>query len=175
MELTKSELAILEEAYTKLENPSLAVRLSSAVGMPVEAVTRELGKRAPEAVVDVVSKATHKAIEFVMQSSVWTMKGEEQAPASPGLHKAAAATTGAVAGFFGLQTLVVELPLTTGIMFRSIADIARAEGESPQDPETIMNCMQVFAMGSGRIFPTASLVVVVAVAVNFRCYSRRRI
>jgi len=42
----------------------------------------------------------------------------------------------------------VELPLTTGIMFRSIADIARAEGESPQDPETILNCMQVFAMGS---------------------------
>lgn len=38
--------------------------------------------------------------------------------------------------------------MTTGIMFRSIADIARAEGESPQDPETILNCMQVFAMGS---------------------------
>ncbi len=149
MELTKSELAILEEAYTRLENPSLAVRLSSAVGMPLEAVTRELGKRAPEAVVDAVSKSTQKAIELVMQSSVWSLKGEEQAPASPRLHKAAAATTGAVAGFFGLQTLSVELPLTTGIMFRSIADIARAEGESPQDPETIMNCMQVFAMGSG--------------------------
>ncbi len=149
MELTKSELAILEEAYTRLENPSLVVRLSSAVGMPVEAVTRELGKRAPQAVVEVVSKSTHKAVELVMQSSIWSLKGEEQAPASPNLHKAAAATTGAVAGFFGLQTLIVELPVTTGIMFRSIADIARAEGESPQDPETIMNCMQVFAMGSG--------------------------
>jgi hypothetical protein len=148
MELTKSELATLEEAYTMLENPSLAVRLSSAVGMPVEAVTRKLGKRVPEVVVDVVSKSTHKAIELVMQSSVWTMKGEEQAPASPKLHKAAALTTGAVAGFFGLETLIVELPLTTGIMFRSIADIARAEGESPKNPETMMNCMQVFAMGS---------------------------
>ncbi len=148
MELTERELAILEEAYTRLENPSLAVRLSSAVGMPVESVTRELGKRAPEAVVDVVSKSTRKAIELVMQSSVWTMKGEEQAPASPRLHKAAAMTTGAVAGFFGLETLIMELPLTTGIMFRSIADIARAEGESPKDPETILNCMQVFAMGS---------------------------
>jgi len=148
MELTKSELATLEAAYTKLENPSWWVQLSSAAGMPVEAVTRQLSKKAPEAVVNVVSKSTHKAIEFVMQSSVWTMKGEEQAPASPKLHKAAAMTTGAVAGFFGLETLIVELPLTTGIMFRSIADIARAEGESPKDPETIMNCMQVFAMGS---------------------------
>jgi len=148
MELTKSELATLEEAYTMLENPSWWVQLSSAAGMPVEAVTRELSKKAPEAVVNVVSKSTHRAIEFVMQSAVWTMRGEEQGPASPRLHQAAALTTGAVAGFFGLGTLIVELPLTTGIMFRSIADIARAEGESPKDPETMMNCMQVFAMGS---------------------------
>ena len=148
MELTESELSILNEAYTKLENPSLAIRLSSAVGMPVEAVTRELSKRAPAAVVDAVSKSTHKAIEYVLQSSMRSIQGEEQAPASPRLHTAAAMTTGAVAGFFGIETLVVELPLTTGIMFRSIADIARAEGESPQDPETILNCMQVFAMGS---------------------------
>ena len=131
-----------------LENPSWWVQLSSAAGMPVEAVTRELSKKAPEAVVNVVSKSTHRAIEFVMQSAVWTMRGEEQGPASPRLHQAAALTTGAVAGFFGLETLIVELPLTTGIMFRSIADIARAEGESPKDPETMMNCIQVFAMGS---------------------------
>jgi EcsC family protein len=149
MQLSDADLATLQDAYLTLENPSLAVRLSSAVGMPVEAVTRELGKRAPEAVVNVVSKSTHQAIEFVMQSSVWTIKGEEQTPASPMLHTAAAITTGAVGGFFGLSTLVVELPVTTAIMFRSIADIARAEGEVPGNPETMLNCMQVFAMGSG--------------------------
>ena len=148
MEPTSSELVTLEDAYAKLENPSLAIRLSSAVGMPVEAVTRELGKRAPEAVVDAVSKSTHKALELVLQSSMRSIKDAEQTSASPRLHTAAAMTTGAVAGFFGLETLIVELPLTTGIMFRSIADIARAEGESPQDPETILNCMEVFAMGS---------------------------
>jgi len=148
MELTEGELTTLEEAYARLENPSLAIRMSSAVGMPVEAVTRELGKRAPDAVVEAVSKSTHKAIEFVLQSSMRSLKSEDQAPASPRLHAAAAMTTGAVSGFFGIETLIVELPLTTGIMFRSIADIARAEGESPQDPETILNCMQVFAMGS---------------------------
>ncbi len=147
--MTPSELATLKDAYTQLENPSLAIRISSAVGMPVEAVTRELGKRAPAAVVEAVSKSTHRALEFVLQSSMRSIKSEEQAPASPRLHTAAAMTTGAVAGFFGIETLIVELPLTTGIMFRSIADIARAEGESPQDPETILNCMQVFAMGSG--------------------------
>ncbi len=150
MNLPDDELQTLQEACRTLENPSLAIRLSSAVGMPVEAVARELGKKAPAAVVDAVSQSTHKAIEFVLQNSMRSIRDESQVPASPRMHAAAAMTTGAVAGFFGLQALVVELPLTTGIMFRSIADIARAEGESPQDPETVMNCMQVFAMGSGR-------------------------
>ena len=148
MKPSSSDLQTLQGAYQKLENPSLAIRISSAVGMPVEAVTRELSKRAPDAVVDAVSESTHKAIEFVLQSSMRSIKSEAGAEARPRLHTAAAMTTGAVAGFFGFGTLIVELPLTTGIMFRSIADIARAEGESPNDPETILNCMQVFAMGS---------------------------
>lgn len=148
MELTTRDLATLEDAYGLLENPSLAIRISSVVGMPLEAVTRELGKRVPEAVVDAVSESTHKAIEFVLRSSLRSISFDEQVAASPRLHTAAAMATGAFAGFFGIETLIVELPLTTGIMFRSIADIARAEGELPRDPETILNCMQVFAMGS---------------------------
>ena len=148
MELTRTDLDTLREAYERLENPSLAIRLSSTLGMPVEAVTRELSKRAPDAVVDAVSSSARKAIEVVLQTSMKSIRSSESMSASPGLHKVAAATTGAVAGFFGVQSLIVELPVTTGIMFRSIADIARAEGESPDDPETIMNCMEVFAMGS---------------------------
>jgi len=146
--LTTDELAELKDAYARLENPSLAIRMSSALGMPVEAVTRELGRRAPDALVETVSNSTHKALEFVLQSSMKSIAAAEGAQARPRLHTAAAMTTGAVAGFFGIEALLIELPLTTGIMFRSIADIARAEGESPDDPETVINCMQVFAMGS---------------------------
>ena len=142
------DLETLQAAYKQLENPSLAIRISSSLGMPVEAVTREIGKRAPAPVVEAVSKSSHKALEFVLQSSMRSIKDDERAKARPRLHTAAAMTTGAVAGFFGIETLVVELPVTTGIMFRSIADIARAEGESPQESDTLLNCMQVFALGS---------------------------
>lgn len=149
MSMSDEDLEKLARAFKTLENPSLAMRLSSAVGMPIEAVTRELGKRMPTVIVDAVSESAHKAIELVFQNSIRTLKGDAQAPASPKLHTAAAMTTGAVGGFFGLSSLVVELPLTTVIMFRSIVDIARAEGETPSDPETMLNCMQVFATGSG--------------------------
>jgi len=146
--ISDEDLEKLRDAYAKLENTSLMIRLSSAAGVPLESVTRELSKRAPDKVVSIVSKATEYAIEFVIQSSARTLRNAEQTPASPRLHTAAAMTTGAVGGFFGLSTLIVELPVTTGIMFRSIVDIARAEGESPDDPETVLNCMQVFTMGS---------------------------
>ena len=32
-------------------------------------------------------------------------------------------------------------------MLRSIGDIARAEGEDLDDPETVLSCLQVFALG----------------------------
>ena len=149
MEISESDLETLSEAYTKLENPSLVIRLSSAFGMPVETVARQLSKKAPDSIVDAVTVSTRKALELAMQGSLRTLTVDESVPASPKLHAAAAATTGAVSGFFGIQALLLELPLTTGIMFRSMADIARAEGESPADPETVMNVMQVFALGSG--------------------------
>jgi len=63
------------------------------------------------------------------------------------LHKALAAASGAAGGAFGLPTLPVELPISTIIMLRSIAAIARNEGEDPSDPEAALSCIQVFALG----------------------------
>jgi hypothetical protein len=39
------------------------------------------------------------------------------------------------------------------IMLRSIAEIARSEGEDPSDPESALSCIQVFALG-GRVGST---------------------
>lgn len=144
-----ADLDALLQARETLENPSLVIRLSSYFGMPVEVVTRELGKRVPAALSDAVAESSRKAVESAVKAAAWTLKSDDPMPPSSGLHTVAAATSGAVGGFFGIQGLVVELPVTTGIMFRSMADIARAEGESPRDPETLINVLQVFAIGSG--------------------------
>ena len=60
------------------------------------------------------------------------------------------AATGAGGGAFGLAGLPVELPLSTTIMLRSIADIARSEGESLAAPEGKLACLEVFALGGRR-------------------------
>ncbi|MEM7504192.1 MAG: EcsC family protein [Pseudomonadota bacterium] len=150
MKLSETDRRELEVAHRRLENPSLAIRLSSAVGMPVEAVLKQLSAAAPPALADTVIETTRDALEYVLFSTAKTFRDSGPSAAKPGLHKAAAVTTGAVSGFLGPQALAVELPVTTAIMFRSIVDIARAEGETPTDEATILQAMQVFAMGSDR-------------------------
>lgn len=146
--VSDSDFETIRSACARLEHPSLIIRLSAAIGTPVETLGQQIGKAAPPEVAAAVNRAARQAITVVLENTVRTMKSGEPMPAKPRAHAVAAMTTGAVAGFFGLQALFLELPVTTGIMFRSIADIARSEGEAPDDPETLLNCMQVFAMGS---------------------------
>jgi hypothetical protein len=46
-----------------------------------------------------------------------------------------------------MAALAIELPVSTTIMLRSIADVARSEGERVKSPETRLACLQVFALG----------------------------
>jgi hypothetical protein len=57
--------------------------------------------------------------------------------------------SGGIGGFFGMSALPFELPLTTALMLRSIAEIARAEGEDLQTLDARLACLEVFALGGG--------------------------
>ena len=64
-------------------------------------------------------------------------------------HKVAATMSGVTGGMFGAPALFAELPVTTVIIMRSIADIARSKGEDLSDPRVRLACLEVFALGSG--------------------------
>jgi hypothetical protein len=148
--LSSAHTQELREAKRILQHPSLVIRLSSMIGTRVENLTKGLGKHLPREMSDIISRSSDKAIEAAFQAAIGTMRGGQAASPQNLLHKAAAVTSGGVAGFLGLHALLVELPITTLIMFRSIADIARANGESLANPETQLNCLTVFALGSPR-------------------------
>jgi hypothetical protein len=148
--LSSEHAAELRQAKRILQHPSLVIRLSSMVGTRVENLTKELGKRLPREMADVISRSSTRAITSAFRTALRTMqRGQFTAPHNR-LHQAAVVTTGGVAGFLGLEALLVELPITTLIMFRSIADIARANGESLSNPDTQLNCLTVFALGSPK-------------------------
>jgi hypothetical protein len=144
------DLAALRRAKHELESPALTMKLASIVGSPME----KLMSRMPAIASDKVNDATQLALRKCLQIALRTL-GRPMGGAPLGvsdrpsnlLHKFAVATTGAAGGAFGLFALPVELPVTTTLMFRSICDIARSEGEDLTSVDTQLQCLTVLGMG----------------------------
>lgn len=163
--------AALRRAVMALERPGLAARLTAAAGAPIEF----LGRSLPAPVMDAVAKSTEIALRGAIKVALATLPKSEPAEAgrtpvvaqpkqdgrfnwlfgsTDAKHRVLAAVSGAVGGAFGLATLAVELPLSTTLMLRSIAEIAREEGEDVTTPEGALSCIQVFALGGGKLATT---------------------
>src|SRR5205823_10735729 len=140
--MSQADLAELRSAVEALERPSLAARLANMAGKPIELIEHALPATASQAITGAVSKA----LEVALQVALRTMQ-RRALPGSQRFHKALATASGAVGGAFGLATLPLELPVSTIIILRSIAEIARSEGEDLSDPEAALSCVQVFALG----------------------------
>ena len=166
--LSEDDLAALRRAVQALERPGLAARLSAAAGTPIEMIGRSL----PTPVMDAVAKGTEAALRTAIRVALATLPkdGSPRAASSlpvpqtesegrlkrlfgsgEGKHRALAAVSGALGGAFGLATIAVELPVSTTLMLRSIAEIAREEGEDIGTPEGALACIQVFALGGGKL------------------------
>jgi hypothetical protein len=165
--LSGEDLTTLALAKRQLETQPLAMKLADAVGAPIE----RLMARLPAAAHDAVASATRRALDKSLQAAVATLGAPHlaagDATAAAGqtaqlkprdwLHKVAVATTGAAGGAFGLVALPAELPITTTLMFRSICDIARSEGEDLRLAEARLQCLAVFGMGRSRADEEADL------------------
>lgn len=143
MEITPQDLDDLRYAWSLLENPGLAIKITNYLGTPLEKGFSLL----PQGWSDIVAASTRKALEAAFDSAVRTMDGSRETEAANAFHKLMVAGTGAAGGFWGLPALVVELPISTALMMRSIADIARSEGQSLADPQVKIACLEVFALG----------------------------
>lgn len=141
MSLSQEHLEELAEAKTLLENPGFAIKVANYLGKPIE---KGLGML-PEHWSEKLGFVTRKALNVAFRVALQTMDERSMGP-SPGLHRVASAISGAVGGAFGLAALTLELPISTTIICRSIADIARANGELLRTPEARLACMEVFAL-----------------------------
>jgi hypothetical protein len=150
--LSSDDLAALRRAKEALESPALTMKLASVVGAPIE----KLMARMPGAAQEKIDEATQIALKKCLQLALRTLGKStasesllSSAPEKPHnlMHKLAVATTGAAGGAFGLFALPVELPVTTTLMFRSICDIARSEGEDIHRIDTQLQCLMVLGMG----------------------------
>jgi hypothetical protein len=140
--LSDEDREALRQAVLALEGPSYVARLSALAGRPIEL----LGQAFPKVASDMISRATQAALTRALRYALRTIPKEGRDPETRA-HKALAVLSGAMGGALGVSAVLVELPISTTIMLRSIARIAQSEGEDLEDPETALACLQVFALG----------------------------
>jgi hypothetical protein len=144
--IAPADHAALKNAVKYLEGRNFAAKLADYAGVPVN---RVLG---------VLPKAVNKQLSGLVRSAV--MKGlavavdtlDDKPPRSPamGFSSFLAGVTGGVSGLFGFGALAFELPLTTTLMLRAIAEIAQHQGEDLSTIEARLACLEVFAYGAKR-------------------------
>jgi hypothetical protein len=164
-----TDLEALRHAKTLLESPGFAIKLAGMIGTPFEKLLTHLPAGANAKIVDATQAALRQCLRVALRSlgrRGGTLTNAADAAAPPDddafaravaslappkpqnwLHKLAVATTGAAGGAFGLIALPIELPVTTTLMFRSICDIARSEGEDLSAIDVQLQCLTVLGMG----------------------------
>jgi len=159
--LNEAEKAELERAVRLLERTSLPVRLAHLIGAPLEGLSRALPKGAR----DTIQVASDKALRFAFNAALASL-GRERAEGRLGLSgwgwlddalssdwsaKASVLLTGSAGGAAGLAGTAVELPITTTLILRSIAQIGQMEGEDVSTEDFKIACLSVLAMGGPDI------------------------
>ena len=142
--LSQRDQEALIEAIGLLEHPTLAARVADVIGNPIEHALAHL----PDQWSAKIGAVTQSALSKCLNVSIKTLDlTHDQPSSSRGFHKALVATAGGLGGLGGFSTIALELPISTGVIFRSIADIARSHGEDVTSAECQLACLEVFALG----------------------------
>jgi hypothetical protein len=145
--LSAEETEDLRRAIRSLTRTGFTARVARVLASNVEA----LGGTMPVSARKIVARISERALRAALRVALRTIdtKSTRKSPSksSGRLHMAAAAASGAIGGAFGLAAIPIELPVSTTILLRSIAEIARDEGEDLSSPETALACIEVFALG----------------------------
>jgi uncharacterized protein (DUF697 family) len=140
--IEEKDLTDLKKAKFFLEKDSIVIKLANFCGYLGEKIGKFLSPSRRE-------KASAYNVMLIEKS--WEMTMSTMTPDFPpeteGRHIFYVTVSGAVGGV-GILTLFVELPVTTVLMLRAVADIAKAEGEDYHQFDTKIAALEVFALGS---------------------------
>ncbi len=142
--LAESDIRFVREAAAYLESPPPLLRLTESLSQKAGGLLRGIPLS--------VRMMSRRALLSVGEQA---MAGVPRARASgtepgPRAHVAASLLSGGAGGPFGWSGLLLELPLSTAILLRSIADIAAATGADLRDRNVRRECLAVFGYGAAE-------------------------
>jgi len=141
--LHSNEIGELKRAKKLLENPNLAIKITNYIGVPIEKAMKLL----PEKAHTMISKAAREALMKALEYSMMTIIDNQKIKTSKRINKVLTSLSGGIGGAFGLAAIPIELPVSTMLILKSIAEIAKSEGHDINAIETKLNCLEVFALG----------------------------
>ncbi|TWU29882.1 EcsC family protein [Bythopirellula polymerisocia] len=153
IKLTSAAMDELREAKDILEHQGLAERLTELVGAPITASMKLLPDSAERLIYSAVEKSLQKGLDLAVTS----LGKDDNLATKPRLlsHKVLAGLSGAAGGSLGGLTMGAELPVSTLLILRSVADIARSQGEDLSQLEPRLACLEVLALAPGPAVKTS--------------------
>jgi hypothetical protein len=155
--LTAEDLAALREAMELLEQDTFTETAMATVGRFIGGSLDVVGRFLPNAfrangaamLEGILARAFNRVVLTVDHDGKG-LTGHRwlDAPLSSSwINGASAIAAGALGGVGGLATTAIELPVTTALLMRGIAQIAVREGEDLRTDEAKLECLKVFAFG----------------------------
>ena len=154
--LSDSDRTILRNAARQFANARgatirLAERLGLALGKAASlfgnSAARIFGSNWERKYQSLVEQALRQAFDLATLG----LDPEGQQEPWAWLHKLLVTASGTAGGFIGAPGFAADLPITTCLILRSIAEIARAHGEDIQSDEGRRACLEVFAFGGPQV------------------------
>lgn len=157
--IAPEDLALMRAAARILvAERGLAFRLGSFLGDQTEGLVNAAGRFLLNSSAFSARKVVELSLARLYDAATRGMDtvslAEEVAATAAGRrHKLISTMSGAATGFMGVPGMLLDIPLTTGLMLRSIAGIARSYGEDPETEEGRRACLEVFALSEHRDGP----------------------
>ncbi len=152
--LDPADLADLRRAARLLGDNNLLVRLTGLMGRGIEGLAAPGLRLLPETARDALRGALEQALSRVFDVAARSIDARsgsallDRALSSRWINMATAMASGFGGGLAGLPGVLAELPFTTTVLMRAIAQTAREEGEDLATDAARLECLEVFALGS---------------------------
>ncbi|HVZ08717.1 MAG TPA: EcsC family protein [Rhodopila sp.] len=144
--LDEADRQILAQAATRLlDAKGITIKVAEQIG----GVAAWAGRMLPRAISSKVEAILYDMLWDFQSGAMAGLDKDAQGDRWGWLHKTLGLVSGATGGLAGLPGLIWDIPVTTTMIMRSVADIARSfPGEDITADDTRRACIEVFAMGS---------------------------
>jgi EcsC protein family len=151
-EWSAEDEADLARAVGLLEKETLTDTLLSIAGAAAGAGLKGLSAVVPAKLGENLADVLSQVLEFTFDKVLQTVDRDGAGlTASSWFSRLSVAVSGGSGGLAGLPGTLVELPVTTALLMRGIAQVAASEGEDLSTPEAKLECLKVLAFGGPGI------------------------